>query len=102
MISVKSQLSKQQVHSSITPLAELFGQKQLYILTAVGSKVHIKHSMLHLRGMRGRLKVLSTVAASAVVLRQGGRCVLFFQSSFSRRYISHQNTLTHVVQCCLD
>lgn len=25
------------------------------ILTAVGTKVHIKHSMLHLRGVRGRL-----------------------------------------------
>lgn len=32
-----------------------------------GSKVHIKHCMLHLKGMRGRLKVLGTVAASAVV-----------------------------------
>lgn len=35
------------------------------VLMAVGSKVNIKLCMLHLRGMRGRLKV----AASAVVLR---------------------------------
>lgn len=58
-------LNERRSYSARSSPATLFGQ----ILTPVGSKVHIKHSMLHLRGMRGRLEVLSTVVTSAGVLR---------------------------------